>query len=118
MDDFELEDGEPKRVYAPAPPPRKPILVIDLQPHQLDLSPDLLELMGQHAAGLANRRIEEVHWRIGPHIVAKTKVTERLPEVTPPHILERERKIGRPSKSKQPKPGEFDKFGRYKVWFV
>lgn len=109
-DDFEDEDTGPSRTR------RKPVLVIDLQPHQLSLDPDLLELMAQHAADQIKQTIEEVHWRIGPHIVAKTQVKERLPEFKQPHIIERERMKARGAGRKPPtKPGSFDQFGRYRV---
>lgn len=106
------------RIYAP---PRKPILVIDLRKDQLDLSPELLELAAQHAASQSNQRIQEVHWRIGPHIVAVTHVTERLPP--PPSdrqkwLDRKTEKQGRPSNRKLPRLGEKDSQGRVKVWHL
>lgn len=116
MDDF--EDVKPERVYAPPPPKRKPILVIDLTKDQLDLPSDLLELMAQHAADQVRESIQEVHWRIGPHIVAKTQVKERLPK-KPSYQEEMAAKVrhrpGRPSANEAVLPGMFDHTGRYRV---
>lgn len=112
MDDLD----KPECVYAP---PRKPILVIDLQPYQLKLPPEQLELAGEHAASQVNQRIQEVHWRIGNVIVAKTQVTNRLPPPTPQYVKEQEKRaVGRPQGRKDTLPGEFDSQGRFKPWFV